>query len=341
MNKEEIKNTPQYYFAPMEGVTGYRFRNIHHGLFPGTDRYYSPFLSPSPDRLFNPKEERDIAPGNNAGIPLVPQVLVNRSDLMIEAVKYLLELNYPLINLNLGCPSGTVVSKRKGAGFLADPENLYTFFDETFTALGNFRLSVKTRLGLQTPAEFEEILKVYQAFPIEELIIHPRTRKEMYKGEIHEECFRFARQQLTKTAHRHTTPISLCMNGNLFCAEDVQCFEARSQEEGLYPISAYMFGRGFVANPALVRELQTGQTFTLPEFIQFHDLMYADVKEYMSGDRNILFRMKEYWYYWATMFSHGDKCVKLIRKCQRCADYEAAVRTILGTYEFTPEMVHF
>lgn len=36
----------QYYFAPLEGVTGSEFRRAHHRWFPGVDAYYCPFSPP-------------------------------------------------------------------------------------------------------------------------------------------------------------------------------------------------------------------------------------------------------------------------------------------------------
>ena len=42
----------KYYFAPLEGITGYVYRNAHHKFFPGTDRYYMPFVAPNYTKHF-------------------------------------------------------------------------------------------------------------------------------------------------------------------------------------------------------------------------------------------------------------------------------------------------
>lgn len=330
----------EYYFAPMEGITGYRFRSVHHELFPEADRYYAPFVSPTANRLFTPKELRDVAPENNSDIFLVPQILTNRSELMIAVVRELHgQMGYPIVNLNLGCPSGTVVSKGKGAGFLAEPEALLHFLDEVFEALGEIRLSVKTRIGLESADEFPTLLSVFMRFPIEELIIHPRTRRELYHGAVHTEVLEDAAARLS------ASNIRLCVNGNLFTAGDTETMRRRflaykTQNPSACVPASYMFGRGLVANPALIRELRQGGALTLSEFMQFHARMYAEVQEIMSGERNILFRMKEYWNYWSALFTPADRCLKQIRKSQRCCDYEAAVRHIVSEYPFSPAL-HF
>ena len=52
----------KYYFAPMEGITTHVFRAVHSRRFPGADRYYTPFFSPTSDHLFTPRELRELTP---------------------------------------------------------------------------------------------------------------------------------------------------------------------------------------------------------------------------------------------------------------------------------------
>ena len=119
------ENAPLFIeYAPMEGVTRAIYRQRHRAMFPGVDRYYAPFLSPSGDGCFSEKELREVRPENNAGTPLVPQLLTGRSEHFAWAAEVLAELGYSVVNLNLGCPSGTVVTKHKGAGALRDVSEL-------------------------------------------------------------------------------------------------------------------------------------------------------------------------------------------------------------------------
>ena len=178
-------------FAPLEGITGYIYRNTYQEYYGGIDRYYSPFLVTRDRGIMKKKELRDILPENNLNIDLVPQLLTNKTENFLQAAAQLKELGYREINLNLGCPSGTVVSKGRGAGFLDQPEKLQSFLEEIFQK-ADYAISIKTRIGMYEPEEFHRLLAIYNEYPICELIIHPRTRQEFYKEKIHPEIFKYA-----------------------------------------------------------------------------------------------------------------------------------------------------
>ena len=204
----------RYYFAPMEGVTTAQFRRVHASLFPGADRYYTPFLSPTSDRRFTARELREILPENNAGVPVVPQLLTGSAGDFLWAAGELADMGYGEVDLNLGCPSATVTAKGKGAGLLRTPDALERLLDGIFEKTP-LPVSVKTRIGYYDPAEWEALLALYRRYPIAELTVHCRTRAELYAGEVHREAFDRAREVLN-------TP--LCFNGNLFTVEDVAAF---------------------------------------------------------------------------------------------------------------------
>ena len=178
----------QYYFAPMEGVTGAVYRRIHHAFFPGIDKYFMPFITPTTTGRLTPRQLRDVAPAENAGVPAVPQLLTRTAADFIWCANALFDMGYGEVNLNLGCPSGTVTAKGKGAGFLADPDGLDRFLDAVFAACRG-RISIKTRLGLRDPAEFARLLEIYNRYPVAELTVHPRVRQDFYKGRVREADF--------------------------------------------------------------------------------------------------------------------------------------------------------
>ena len=105
----------KFYLAPMEGLTGYVFRNAHRECFGEMDRYFTPFLA---SKKLSSKEKKEVLPENNSGIDVVPQILTNKAEEFIFIVRQLEQRGYTEVNLNLGCPSGTVTSKNRGAGFL-------------------------------------------------------------------------------------------------------------------------------------------------------------------------------------------------------------------------------
>lgn len=147
--------------APMEGITGSSFRRVHAACFGALDRYYTPFLAPP--RVgsgFGRKALKELDLERNAGLDVVPQLLTKHADEFVWAARLLADMGYREVNLNLGCPSGTVVGKGKGSGFLRDPEALDAFLGEA-CARSPLPVSVKTRLGVSDDAEFGRILETY------------------------------------------------------------------------------------------------------------------------------------------------------------------------------------
>lgn len=283
-------------FAPMEGVTGAVFRRVHHRLFGGVSRYYIPFITPSIHRVFTTRDLRDIAPANNAGVPVIPQLLTRDTELFLWAAGELRDLGYDEVNLNTGCPSGTVTAKGRGAGMLRDLDALRAFLDTVFAA-SPLPISIKTRIGLESPEEWSAILALYRQYPLKELIIHPRTRNEFYKGEVHMDCFSAAAD----------CGIPLVFNGNLFTAGECADVCAR------HPGTPLMLGRGALANPALPRMLCGGALATAEELRQYHDaLLDAYSREYPADQAHS--RMREHMKYLSCCFEDSEKALKAIRK---------------------------
>ncbi|WP_349948579.1 tRNA-dihydrouridine synthase family protein [Lacrimispora sp. BS-2] len=305
----------KYYFAPMEGITGYIYRNAHHKFFKQVDVYFTPFIVPTQNRKFTSREKNDFLPEHNVGLHVIPQILTNKGEDFIWAAKELKQFGYEEVNLNLGCPSPTVISKGRGSGFLGEPEQLTIFFDQIFSSL-DMKISVKTRIGKDSPEEFGRLMEIYNKYPIEELIIHPRIQKDYYRNQpdwkVMEEAVSLSKNPL-------------CYNGNLFSAEDYKKFIAAFPS-----IGCVMFGRGMVANPGLAEEIKSGEKMEKRQLKAFHDEVLKGYEEIISGDRNVLFKMKELWAYMIQMFDGGEKLGKKIRKSQHLSDYRAVVDSLFG-----------
>lgn len=315
------------YFAPLEGITTYPYRNLHHKYFGGVEKYFTPFLAPGPEQGMSVKEMRDVLPENNAGVPVVPQILTNRAGDFLLASKKLSEMGYREINLNLGCPSGTVTAKRKGSGFLLYPDDLDHFFDEVFSDAavrnGEFLVSVKTRIGKNEVEEWPELMQVYNRYPIHELTVHPRIQKEFYKGTPHLDVF-------TDILKESRNPV--VYNGDLFTVEKVKEFR-----EKFPTVGTVMIGRGLIRNPALAEMILQEETEPeadiLPRIREFHDALFEHYRETMSGDRNLLFRMKDLWSYMLAEVPDSEKLAKKIRKSQHVPEYLAAVEEVFARWD--------
>lgn len=302
------------YFAPMEGITGYVYRNAHNRWFGGIDKYFTPFIVPGKNRNFRSRDLNDVKPEHNRGVSVVPQILTNDSEDFLHTAGILKDYGYEEINLNLGCPSGTVVSKGRGAGFLADPDQLERFFDQIFEK-ADVKISVKTRIGVEDRAEWERLLEIYSRFPLEELIIHPRVRKDFYKNQPDPEAFRKAEER---------APFPVCYNGDLFTVEKVTDFSECFPEA-----DRVMLGRGLVADPGLARTVKGEAMLDNRTLAGFHHEILEGYRELLSGDRNVLFKMKELWTYMIHLFPDNESYRKKIRKAQSLPEYNAWVEKLL------------
>ena len=305
------------YFAPLEGIGGYIYRNAQADYFEKADKYYSPFLAPNQNRSISPKEYKDIAPEHNEDITLVPQIMANNAEIFLKAAQELEQLGYKEINLNLGCPSRTVVTKYRGAGFLAKPDALEQFLEEVYSKL-NIRLSLKTRLGMEDEEEFEHLLDIYNKFPVSELIIHPRVQTDYYKNTPRMESF-------LNALEKSKNPV--VYNGDIFNKEKYQ--QVMKQMD----VSAVMLGRGVLANPALFGEIRGTEKLSKERLWEFHERLLADYTQEMSGERNVLFKMKALWFYLAWSFTNTEKYEKKIRKAQHLSDYRLVVKQLFFEQE--------
>lgn len=303
----------RYYFAPMEGITGYVHRNAFHSLFPGVDKYFTAFIAPNQKGKFSAREKKDIAPEHNEGMCVVPQLLTNNAEDFILTAGKIKALGYDTVNLNLGCPSRTVAAKYRGSGFLEKREELNRFLEEIFNG-ADVKISIKTRIGKDEPEEFVKLLDIYNQYPIEELIVHPRTQRDYYKNTPNWDVFAYA-------LANSKNPV--CYNGDIAAAEDYRKLRERFPE-----LDKVMIGRGLLANPGLIQVLEGGGMPDKETLRAFHDRVYAGYLEEMSGPTPALFKMKELWTYMSRIFADAKKPAKRIRKAEKLAAYEAAVDSL-------------
>jgi tRNA-dihydrouridine synthase len=308
----------KYYLAPMEGITGFIYRNSYKKFFDNIDKYFTPFIVPTSSKSFKTKELRDILPENNKGINIVPQILTNDSEGFITTARKLQQLGYSEINLNLGCPSGTVVSKNRGSGFLAKREELDKFLDEIYK-IYDMKISIKTRIGKDSPEEFYELIKIYNKYPLEELIIHPRTREDFYGNKPNLEVFK---DGLLLSSN------PVCYNGDVFTLED----HNRLSKEFL-ELNTIMIGRGILANPGLIDEIKNNIFINKKVLKEFHEEIFNNYREIFNDDNIALYRMKELWGYMIYIFSDNKKYAKKIKKAQRVDDYSEAVLSLFNEQE--------
>ena len=331
-----MRNRMQIYFAPLESITGYVFRNVYEEYYGGIDRYFTPFITATDSRRLRNKEMRDILPENNQVGCLIPQIMSNRAEEFLRVADQMAELGYDTVNLNLGCPARTVVSKGKGSGFLARTVALDRFLEEVYRECP-LKISIKTRLGVDDPEEFLEIVDIYNKYPVEELIIHPRVQKDYYKNTPNLDMF-------AEAVRRCNMP--LCYNGDICSLEDYERIRKRFPE-----VSHMMIGRGLLAHPELALQIQereadrsvktaadpgeqTGEIRNLSDRERLNHIgAYANALceaycEAYGPGQPVLFKMKELWGFLADSMPDGKKLRKKVHKVQRLDGYQRLMREV-------------
>ncbi len=302
--------------APMEGVITAAYRRLFKKYYGGIDRYYTPFIAANQTHTFKEREKREFLPCSG---DLVPQILTNSVDDFLWAARELKKYGYNEVNLNTGCPSGTVVAKGKGAGMLKDPEALDEFFKKIFLAKENGdmpEISVKTRVGMYSYDESEELAAVFSRYPFTRIIVPPRIREDYYEGKPDRASFmRF---------YEGCDGTDLVYNGDLYTVADVD-----SIKEHFPKIAGVMLGRGVLMDPSLPSRIAGSSTEpdngVLADFLSE---LWEEYASYLSGERDVLFKMKDLWSFLGKAYPDNGRERGNIKKAKTRAEYEAAVKAI-------------
>lgn len=302
--------------APLKGITDALFRRVFTSHFPGIDRAVAPFINPQKSSQYPDKLVADLLPVNNGDLPLVPQILNTDIEGFIALGNRLYDMGYKELNWNLGCPVKMVASKRRGSGLLPYPETIIDVLDRILPRLKP-NLSIKMRLGYESPHESLTLLPLLNDYPLAEIIIHARLGIQLYRGSVNLDQFDDCR-----VATRH----KLVYNGDLV-AYDTFIDLARRFDS----INRWMIGRGLLMNPFLPAEIK-GYTISGAEQSErlrlFHDDLYHELKTKLSGPGHLLGRMKQVWIYFISAFPGQEKQVKKVIRSSTEKNYLKAVDTI-------------
>jgi len=276
--------TLKLYLAPLRGLTDYIYRNTFNRHFNGFDAAVTPFIPTSRTTRATPLHLKDVLPENNASMPIEPQILCNNPADFIPLAKQLYDLGYPTVNWNLGCPFPMVAKKKRGSGLLPHPDKIENFLAKTVPAIPN-RLTIKTRLGRRDSEEIIQLMPIFNRYPLQEIIIHPRTGKQMYDGEPDLDAFE---KCIEMTHHR------IVYNGDITDLKSFQNLSARFNT-----IKTWMIGRGAIINPFLPAILKSGKddfTDRVETFRSFYQELFDEYQRVFSGPGHLLERMKGFWF---------------------------------------------
>jgi tRNA-dihydrouridine synthase B len=303
----------EIYLAPLQGLTDWIFRESYSQHIGHFDKTFTPFVRVQNGEFFRPSQCNDLLPEHNMFQKPVPQFLGNDVESFKRFEELCLQNNYSEANINMGCPFPIVVKKGMGAGILPHSSEIAQLLDGVF-ANTKLNVSIKCRMGLDNIAEFEQLVPIFNNFPLEEVIIHARIGKQQYKGEVNHAAF-------AKYAAQLKHPI--CYNGDILIATDVENIQVLTPN-----VSRIMIGRGILQNPFLLAEIRK-QELTRNDKVKmlrdFHLTIIERCKEKYAGNLNLLRRLEEMWSYHYEGFEDGKKIFKQIKKCNTLEKYEGVI----------------
>jgi tRNA-dihydrouridine synthase len=253
------------------------------------------------DRLTD-KHVRDLLPNQNTRMPIEPQILGNTAEDFVFLARRLFDMGYPDVNWNLGCPFRPVTKKRRGSGLLPFPEQVDAFLSKTLPAIPG-RLSIKMRLGRNSPDEILRLLPLLDRYPLKEITIHPRTARQMYAGLPDLDTFQACLEQI-----RHR----VVYNGDITDLQHFRTLAARFPR-----VDSWMIGRGALSNPflpAIIKKGRDGFGGKLEKFKAFYEDLFARYQERLCGPGHLLNHMKGFWTYFAAAFENGEEIGKRIHR---------------------------
>ncbi len=304
--------------SPLQGFTDFRFRNAFQKYFGGIDFYYAPYIRLNGKTELKRSEERDILPKNNVGLKLIPQIMTKDAEEFLFVAKHVQDLGYRELNWNLGCPYPMVAKRGMGSGLIKYPDVIDKIL-HTVNNESNFSISVKIRLGYENPQEILHVLPVLDKHPIKNISIHPRIGKQLYKGHIDLDTFQTC---LAQSKHK------IIYNGDIKSVADYHKLKTR------FPaLDSWMIGRGLISDPFLPGMIKNN-TLKYPDdrleiFSKFHDTLFEEYGQALSGASHLLMKMYHLWTYFISSFPESPKGLKKIKKSKSISAYQEAVREIL------------
>lgn len=309
---------PTLLSSPLQGFTDYRFRNAFHEYFGGIDTFFAPYIRLNGKLKIKPAYERDLLPKNNAGMNVHPQIMTNSAEEFLFVIDYVKSLGYSELNWNLGCPYPMVVNRCMGSGLINDPDRIDRVLDEVFSK-SDITISMKMRMGYEEPTEILRVFPVLEKYPIKNIAIHARIGKQLYKGGVDWDGFQRCIDH---------SPHKLYYNG------DITTVEGFLEAQDRFPtIDHWMIGRGLIADPFLPSMIKEG-TNEYPDdrmerFSRFHDILFHEFEQALSGPAHILLKMYSFWEYFSAAFENPKKTLKKVKKAKSIEAYDAAVASIL------------
>jgi tRNA-dihydrouridine synthase B len=230
---------PVLALAPMQDVTDLAFWGLMC-RYGGPDVYWTEYFRVHRDSRLEPWILNSVTE-NPTGRPAVAQLIGNDIPSLVRAAKELQQYPVAAIDLNLGCPAPVVYRKCAGGGLLRDLQRVDGILGALREAV-SIQFTVKTRIGFDSPAVFDQLLPLFVKHSINLLTVHGRTVTQMYRNGVRYDLIAQAARDL---------PCPVLANGNIYSADQALGLLDESATRGL------MIGRGAIRNPWLFEQIRT------------------------------------------------------------------------------------
>ena len=231
-------DAPVLSLAPMQDVTTLDFMRVI-ARYGGPDVYWTEFFRVHGDSRPE-KWILDSITKNPTGRPVIAQLIGNDIPALVRNAKLLQKYPVAAIDLNLGCPAPIVYRKCAGGGLLRELKRVDSILGALRDAV-TIPFTVKTRLGFESPAEFDTLLPIFAKHAIDVLTVHARTVVQMYRPGVRYDLIAQAARELR---------CPVFANGNVYSAAQAQALLAETGVRGL------MIGRGAIRNPWLFDQIR-------------------------------------------------------------------------------------
>jgi tRNA-dihydrouridine synthase B len=233
----------------MQDITDLGFWGVI-SRFGGPDVYWTEYFRVHRDSRLDPFILSSIK-CNPTGRPAAAQILGDDIPSLVRAARELQHHPIAAVDLNLGCPASIVYRKGAGGGLLRRLDVVEAILGALREAV-TIELTVKTRVGFDSPNNFDKLLDLFEKHSIDLVTVHGRTVAQGYSGEVNYDL-------IARAAARLSCPV--LANGDICSAEQALTVLAQTGASGI------MIGRGAVQNPWLfeqIRQQHRGQLARRP-----------------------------------------------------------------------------
>lgn len=314
MQDKYTTNQMELHFAPLQGYADHIYRRIHNELYGGVYCYYTPFIrieKGEPRHQDMNRLKQCAVDGTN----LIPQIIFNSLQEFTSLVEAIKVMDYNRIDLNLGCPHPMQTGKGRGSALIANTA-LMSDIADYIAKDTEVRYSVKMRLGMSQPDEWEAIMPILNSVSLEHVTLHPRVAKQMYNGDI---CY----DQFKRFLDVSSNPV--VYNGDIKSVNDLNQLSVRFPS-----VTKFMIGRGMLARPSLALEYKSGNEWSreqrITSLLDFHDELLDEYQTVLCGQAQVLQKIKPFWDYLESEIGH--KVHKAIKKATSLQKYKSAISEI-------------